>query len=159
MNFPSLDPLGDGKSLVMLVDAMGNSLSIVNDARQSFGAHSAKFSPKDGKLLNYLVRERHTSPFRGVIFKWHVKAPLFIARQWWKHTVASTFVDDQLGWNEQSFRYCSADDAEFYVPMTFMKQSDNNRQASDGPADKEKQPLALMLTQRAFRRPRRPMQQ
>jgi thymidylate synthase (FAD) len=136
MTFPSLDPLGDGKSLVTLIDSMGNSLSIVNDARQSFDARSEEFSEKDAKLLNYLAREHHTSPFRGVVFKWHVKAPLFIARQWWKHTVASTFVDDQLGWNEKSFRYCPADDVDFYVPMQFMKQSENNRQASDGPAGK-----------------------
>jgi thymidylate synthase (FAD) len=136
MTLPLLDPLGDGKSLVMLVDSMGNSLSIVNDARQSFDSRSEEFSAKDAKLLNYLAREHHTSPFRGVVFKWHVKAPLFIARQWWKHTVASTYVDDQLGWNEKSFRYCPADDVDFYVPMEFMKQSENNRQASDGPAAK-----------------------
>jgi thymidylate synthase (FAD) len=143
MTFLSLDPLGDGKSLVMLVDSMGNSLSIVNDARQSFDARSEEFSEKDAKLLNYLAREHHTSPFRGVVFKWHVKAPLFIARQWWKHTVASTFVDDQLGWNEKSFRYCPADDVDFYVPMEFMKQSENNRQASDGPAAKREAAIAF----------------
>jgi thymidylate synthase (FAD) len=83
MTLPALDPLDDGKSLVMLVDSMGNSLSIVNDARQSFGASSETFSEKDAKLVRYLAREHHTSPFRGVVFKWHVKAPLFIARQWW----------------------------------------------------------------------------
>jgi thymidylate synthase (FAD) len=143
MTFPSLDPLGDGKSLVTLIDSMGNSLSIVNDARQSFDARSEEFSEKDAKLLNYLAREHHTSPFRGVVFKWHVKAPLFIARQWWKHTVASTFVDDQLGWNEKSFRYCPADDVDFYVPMEFMKQSESNRQASDGPAGKREAAIAF----------------
>jgi thymidylate synthase (FAD) len=143
MTLSSLDPLGDERSLVMLIDSMGNSLSIVNDARQSFGARSEEFSEKDGKLLNYLAREHHTSPFRGVVFKWHVKAPLFIARQWWKHTVASTFVDDQLGWNEKSFRYCPADDVDFYVPMEFMKQSENNRQASDGLAAKREAAIAF----------------
>jgi thymidylate synthase (FAD) len=132
MTFPCLDPLQDGKSRVMLLDSMGNSLSIVNDARQSFGALSEQWTEKDGKLLAYLAREHHTSPFRGVVFKWHIKAPLFIARQWWKHTVASTFVDDQLGWNEKSFRYCSAEDAEFYTPLQFAKQSTSNRQASEG---------------------------
>ena len=129
--------------MVMLIDAMGNSLSVVNDARQSFNARSEQFSPKDGKLLRYLVRERHTSPFRGVIFKWAVKAPLFVARQWWKHTVASTFVDDQLGWNEKSFRYCAADEAEFYIPMEFLQQSESNRQASAGPLAARDQSLAL----------------
>jgi thymidylate synthase (FAD) len=129
--FPSLSPLG-GASLVMLIDSMGNSLSVVNDARQSFDNRKEQWTEKDEKLLNYLAREHHTSPFRGVVFKWQIKAPLFIARQWWKHTIASTYVDDQLGWNEKSFRYCSAEDAEFYVPSVFLKQSENNRQASAG---------------------------
>ena len=133
MTFPSLDPLGDGKSTVALIDSMGNSLSIVNDARQSFDNRKEQWEEKDGKLLNYLVKHRHTSPFRGVVFKWQVKAPLFVARQWWKHTVASTFVDDQLGWNEKSFRYCSAEDAEFYCPNVFYQQSEDNRQAAGKP--------------------------
>ena len=77
------------------------------------------------------------------MFKWAVKAPLFVARQWWKHTIASTYVDDQLGWNEKSFRYCSADQAEFYIPREFAKQSESNRQASDGVLAASDQLLAL----------------
>ena len=147
---PSIDPLGDSKSQVALIDSMGDSLSIVNDARQSFGARSEQWSDKDAKLLSYLARNRHTSPFRGVVFKWQVKAPLFIARQWYKHTIASTYVDDQLGWNEQSFRYCAADEAEFYIPMEFMQQSTNNRQASAGPLDTTNQLLALIQYSQAL---------
>jgi thymidylate synthase (FAD) len=139
-----LDPLGDGKSSLRLLDSMGNSLSVVNDARQSFAAESAEWTERDGKLLRYLAKHHHTSPFRGVVFKWSVKAPLFIARQWWKHTVASTFVDDQLGWNEKSFRYCAADEAEFYIPMEFLQQSEDNRQASAGPLAGTSQALALV---------------
>jgi thymidylate synthase (FAD) len=75
-----LDPLGDGKSALRLLDSMGNSLSVVNDARQSFAAESAEWTERDGKLLRYLAKHHHTSPFRGVVFKWSVKAPLFIAR-------------------------------------------------------------------------------
>ena len=138
-----LDPLGDGKSSLRLLDSMGNSLSVVNDARQSFAAESAEWTERDGKLLRYLAKHHHTSPFRGVVFKWSVKAPLFIARQWWKHTVASTFVDDQLGWNEKSFRYCAADEAEFYIPVEFLQQSEDNRQASAGPLAGTSQALAL----------------
>ena len=139
-----LDPLGDGKSSLRLLDSMGNSLSVVNDARQSFAAESAEWTERDGKLLRYLAKHHHTSPFRGVVFKWSVKAPLFIARQWWKHAVASTFVDDQLGWNEKSFRYCAADEAEFYVPIEFLQQSEDNRQASAGPLPSRSQALALV---------------
>jgi thymidylate synthase (FAD) len=143
--FPSIDPLGDGKSQVVLIDSMGDSLSIVNDARQSFDARSDQWSDRDAKLLSYLVRNRHTSPFRGMVFKWQVKAPLFIARQWYKHTIASTYVDDQLGWNEQSFRYCSAEDAKFYTPRQFAKQSASNRQASDGLLEGNDEALAQRL--------------
>ena len=139
-----LDPLGDGKSSLRLLDSMGNSLSVVNDARQSFAAESPEWTERDGKLLRYLAKHHHTSPFRGVVFKWAVKAPLFIARQWWKHTIASTYVDDQLGWNEKSFRYCSAEEAEFYIPMKFLQQSEDNRQASAGPLEAREQVLALM---------------
>ena len=138
-----LDPLGDGKSSLRLLDSMGNSLSVVNDARQSFAGESAEWTERDGKLLRYLAKHHHTSPFRGVVFKWSVKAPLFIARQWWKHAVASTFVDDQLGWNEKSFRYCAADEAEFYIPIEFLQQSEDNRQASAGPLPSRSQSLAF----------------
>lgn len=143
-DIPSIDPLGDSKSLVALIDSMGNSLSVVNDARQSFDNRKEQWEEKDEKLLNYLAREHHTSPFRGVVFKWHIKAPLFVARQWWKHTVASTYVDDQLGWNEKSFRYCSAEDAEFYMPLTFLQQAKTNRQSSDGPLSATGQSLAII---------------
>ncbi len=143
IDLPSIDPLGDSRSLVILLDSMGNSLSIVNDARQSFDQRSEEWTERDAKLLNYLAREHHTSPFRGVVFKWWVKAPLFIARQWWKHAVASTYVDDQLGWNEKSFRYCSAEDVDFYVPVQFMKQSESNRQASDGMASSREAAIAF----------------
>lgn len=148
--FPSIDPLGDGKSLVVLVDSMGNSLSVVNDARQSFEQRSEEWTERDEKLINYLAREHHTSPFRGVVFKWCVKAPLFIARQWWKHTIASSYVDDQLGWNEKSFRYCSADDAQFYTPLVFNRQSESNRQASAGPLEGNDGNLALVQYSQAL---------
>lgn len=144
-NFPSIDPLKDGKSLVALIDSMGNSLSVVNDARQSFDNRKEQWDEKDEKLLNYLAREHHTSPFRGVVFKWQVKAPLFVARQWWKHTIASTYVDDQLGWNEKSFRYCSAEDAQFYMPDEFLGQAESNRQASAGPVGASEQSRARLF--------------
>ena len=137
-----VDPLADGVSRLRLLDSMGNSLSVVNDARQSFDASSEAFSDRDRKLLNYLAKHKHTSPFRGVVFKWEVKAPLFVARQWWKHAVASSYVDEQVGWNEKSFRYCSAEEVEFYVPGQFLQQSENNRQASSGPVGSRTQQLA-----------------
>lgn len=143
------DPLGDGISRLALIDSMGNSLSVVNDARQSFDSESTEFTERDGKLLNYLAKHKHTSPFRGVVFKWAVKCPLFVARQWYKHTIASTYVDDQLGWNEKSFRYVSAEEAEFYIPLVFGKQSKDNRQATDGILDATEQELCFEVMQNA----------
>lgn len=130
-----IDPLQDGISMVRLIDWMGNSADIVADARQSFDTEQQGWSEKDQKLLNYLVKHKHTSPFRGVVFKWQVKAPLFIARQWWKHVIGGTFANDQLGWNEKSFRYCEAEEDQFYMPRQFRKQSESNKQASAGPLD------------------------
>ena len=130
-----IDPLMDGISMVRLIDWMGTSLDIVCDARQSFDQTSSEWSEKDQKLLNYLVKHEHTSPFRGVVTKWQVKAPLYVARQWWKHVIGGTFANDQLGWNEKSFRYCEADEEQFYMPRQFRLQSDSNKQASAGPLD------------------------
>lgn len=137
--FSVRDPLNDGISSLRLLDYMGSSLDIVNDARQSFDAESPKFSSRDQKLLNYLVAHKHTSPFRGVVFKWHVKAPLFVARQWWKHVIGGNYANDQLGWNEKSFRYCSADDEQYYMPNQFREQSPSNKQASLGPLSPSRQ--------------------
>ena len=136
MNFR--DPLGDNKSRIELIDSMGNDLSIVNDARASFEKTSNALNEKDIKLINYLIKHQHTSPFRGVVFKFKVKAPLYICRQWWKHVIASNHNDEQLGWNEKSFRYVAIDDSnEFYIPPTFRKQAKNNKQATLGILDED----------------------
>lgn len=62
------DPLQDGKSRIELIDSMGNDLSIVNDARASFEKESLELKEKDEKLIKYLIKHEHTSPFRGVVF-------------------------------------------------------------------------------------------
>lgn len=142
------DPLKDGKSRIELIDSMGNDLSIVNDARASFEKTSSELNDKDIKLIKYLITHKHTSPFRGVVFKFKVKAPLFVARQWWKHVIASNHNDEQLGWNEKSFRYVSIDDSnEFYIPTVFRKQSKNNKQATEGSLDKGTNQIAIDIYQ------------
>ena len=131
-----LDPLNDGKSRLELVASMGSDLDVVNDARASFEKASTELSPKDAKLIRYLIEHQHTSPLRGVVFKFKVKAPLFICRQWWKHVIASNHNDEQLGWNEKSFRYVPIDDSgDFYIPQVFRQQSPNNKQATEGALD------------------------
>lgn len=119
---------------IRLVDKMGDDLSIVNAARVSYDKESQVFQERDEKLLKFLVREGHTSPFRHAAMTFEVYAPLFVARQWWKYAVASTHVDDQNGWNESSRRYITEDEA-FYVPMSdqWRSKPSNSKQGSGAP--------------------------
>lgn len=122
------------KGYVRLVDSMGSDLSIVNAARVSYDKESAELTERDVKLLNFLIREQHTSPFRHAAVTFEVYAPLFVARQWWKYAVASTHVDDQNGWNESSRRYITENE-EFYIPKPteWRSKPENSKQGSGEP--------------------------
>jgi len=129
-----IDPLNDGKSRIELLAHMGGDLAIVNDAKASFEKIADSMGDREVKLLRYLIEHRHESPLRGTVFKFRVKAPLWVCRQWWKHVVASNHNDAQLGWNEASRRYTEvSDECDFYVPAEFLGQSKSNRQASGEP--------------------------
>jgi len=119
---------------VRLVDTLGNDLSVVNAARVSYDKESYEFEPRDEKLLSFLVREGHTSPFRHAALTFEVYAPLFVARQWWKYAVSSTHVDDQNGWNESSRRYITEEE-QFYVPLhdEWRSKPENSKQGSGEP--------------------------
>jgi thymidylate synthase (FAD) len=119
---------------VRLVDTLGNDLSVVNAARVSYDKESYEFEPRDEKLLSFLVREGHTSPFRHAALTFEVYAPLFVARQWWKYAVSSTHVDDQNGWNESSRRYITEEE-QFYVPLhdEWRSKPENSKQGSGDP--------------------------
>lgn len=122
------------KGYVRLVDTLGNDLSVVNAARVSYDKESEEFTTKDEKLIKFLVREGHTSPFRHAALTFEVYAPLFVARQWWKYAVSSTHVDDQNGWNESSRRYITEAE-EFYVPSasSWRSKPENSKQGSGEP--------------------------
>ena len=122
------------KGYVRLVDQLGNDLSVVNAARVSYDKESVEFETRDDKLIKFLIREGHTSPFRHAALTFEVYAPLFVARQWWKHAVASTHVDDQNGWNESSRRYITEDE-EFYIPSasSWRSKPENSKQGSGEP--------------------------
>jgi len=122
------------KGYVRLVDTLGNDLSIVNAARVSYDKESFEFEDKDQKLLNFLIRENHTSPFRHAALTFEVYAPLMVARQWWKYAVGSTHIDDQNGWNESSRRYITEEE-EFYVPKSteWRSKPENSKQGSGEP--------------------------
>jgi thymidylate synthase (FAD) len=119
---------------VRLVDTLGNDLSVVNAARVSYDKESAEFESRDEKLIKFLIRENHTSPFRHAALTFEVYAPLFVARQWWKHAVSSTHVDDQNGWNESSRRYITEDE-QFYVPSasSWRSKPESSKQGSGEP--------------------------
>ena len=122
------------KGYVRLVDTLGDDLSVVNAARVSYDKEGDVFGPKDEKLIKFLIREGHTSPFRHAAMTFEVYAPLFVARQWWKYAVASTHVDDQNGWNESSRRYITENE-EFYVPSasSWRSKPENSKQGSGEP--------------------------
>lgn len=119
---------------VRLVDTLGTDLSIVNAARVSYDKEVEEFGPRDEKLIEFLIREGHTSPFRHAALTFEVYAPLFVARQWWKYAVGSTHVDDQNGWNESSRRYITEEE-EFYVPTasSWRSKPENSKQGSAEP--------------------------
>jgi len=108
------------KGFVRLVDHMGSDAAIVQMARVSYGAGTTAVS-KDKGLIRYLIRNHHTSPLEGVTFKFHIKAPIFVFRQWHRHRTWS--------YNEYSGRYSVLSD-ECYVPeeKDVTKQNPNNKQ-------------------------------
>jgi thymidylate synthase (FAD) len=108
---------------IRLVESMGSDLSVVRNARVSYDAEwrSGEDEGKDAKLINYLVKNRHTSPFESVSFTFDVKAPIFVFRQWHRHRTWS--------FNEISARYAELPE-EFYVPDLdqITTQSSSNKQ-------------------------------
>jgi thymidylate synthase (FAD) len=120
---------------VTLLDHSGSDLSVVNAARVSFAKESAyeesgdlyvgdislKLAEKDEKLIAYLAKHRHKSPFNHAFMSFRVKAPIFVARQLVKH--------EYLPWNEVSRRYVT-DEPEFYFPEYWRKAADNVKQGS-----------------------------
>ena len=126
-----------------LMDHMGSDLTVVNAARVSFGKEShavawadydyenkarcgdliAILDPKDQKLIRYLAKHNHISPFGHCFASFHVKAPIFVARQLVKHKF--------LRWNEISRRYVD-DEPEFYVPDVWRGRSADKKQGSEG---------------------------
>lgn len=111
---------------VRLVDHMGSDLSVVRAARVSYNAawRAGENEGSDAKLINYLWRNKHTTPFEAATFTFEVKAPIFVFRQWHRHRTWS--------FNELSARYQELPE-EFYVPRrdTLGVQSKNNKQGRD----------------------------
>ena len=117
----SIDLYGDGIGKVELVEYMGSDLTVVNSARVSFGKHKTEFDDNDKKLVDYLIRHRHTSVLEHNFATFRFKVPLFVRSQHHRHRTWS--------YNEISRRYTDFN-IEFYQPAEFRKQHKTNRQAS-----------------------------
>ncbi|WP_114913838.1 FAD-dependent thymidylate synthase [Acidibrevibacterium fodinaquatile] len=122
---------------VRVVDYMGDDGAIVQAARVSYGRGTRKVSEDEG-LIRYLMRHRHTTPFEMCEIKYHVKLPIFIARQWIRHRMANV--------NEYSARY-SILDREFYLPAPahLAAQSASNRQGRGDVLDDDEAAMVLDL--------------
>lgn len=109
------------KGYVELVDFMGGDLRVVNAARVSFNKESLGIDARDEKLIHYLMKNRHGSPFEHSVFTFRVKAPIFVVREWQRHRIGS--------YSEMSGRYVEFT-PEFYIPEHFRIPADTNKQGS-----------------------------
>ncbi|MFI5346645.1 MAG: FAD-dependent thymidylate synthase [Elusimicrobiota bacterium] len=123
------------EGFVRLVDFMGGDQGVVDAARVSYGGVS-KGAEADKKLIAYLLKHNHGTPFEHAVFKFHVKTPLFVARQWFRHRMAS--------YNEVSFRYTEVKDS-FYMPRKWRGQDKKNKQGSTAAAELDQAALKAMF--------------
>ena len=107
---------------VTLVDKMGSDLTVVNAARVSFGKNKEVFEASDEKLISFLARHNHWSPFAHCSLQFRIKAPVFVARQLVKHQVG-------LSWNEISRRYVDYE-PEYYMPKNWRLRAEDKKQGS-----------------------------
>ena len=125
------------KGFIEVIDSLGDDLTVVNSARVSFGKRKEVYDKTDERLVRYLAKYKHFSPFRHLQVQFHIKAPEFVMRQAYKHvvgieTTSSSSTKDHA-WNEISGRYVPVED--YYEPSVWRKQSNDNKQASEGVLD------------------------
>ena len=107
---------------VELLDTFGDDLTVVNAARVSFNKESSQINPKDAGLIKYLATHEHTSPFFHPQLRFRLKMPIFVAREWFRHTIG-------FARNEVSRRYVD-DKPEIWIPGTFRERDQNLKQGS-----------------------------
>lgn len=128
------------KGYVIPLAVMGDDLAVVNAARASFekaaewgltSKGKQYLKDADARLIRFLVEHGHMSPFRHCALSFEVKAPLMVARQWWRYHVSSAHTEDPDGWNEASRRYVTSE-PEFYLPSQWRAAPENKKQGSGG---------------------------
>ena len=141
------------KGFVEVLGFLGTDLTVANSARVSFGKRKNIYDKSDYRLVRYLAKHKHFSPFRHLVVQLHIKAPEFVMRQAYKHVVGieatSSYPTKDHAWNEISGRYVPVE--EYYIPEVWRRQSEDNKQASEGAIadqeeaeDKYKAALALI---------------
>lgn len=126
------------KGYVILHDVMGGDLTVANAARVSYDKKSDVLTEGDRRLIAFLAREGHTSPFRHAFLQLELYAPLMVARQHWKYVVGSSIAeatgDNMDAWNESSRRYIT-EEAAFYIPTAeeWRSAPENSKQGSGTP--------------------------
>lgn len=123
---------------VRLVDVLGSDLTVANAARVSFNKAKSTLDEKDIKLINFLAKHDHTSPFRHAMLQFEVYVPLMVARQHWKYIVGSSMQDNMMAWNESSRRYVT-EEPEFYFPDKWRSAPADKKQGSGEPLSEELQ--------------------
>ncbi len=118
-----LDPLEDGISSLELIRVSGGDIDIVNAARVSHGKFVTTMQERDKKLIRFLIKHQHTSPFEHNQLSFRVTLPIYVAIHWLRHRMHS--------YNQVSYRYVKAD-IKFYVPKTWRYQDTTNKQGSQG---------------------------
>jgi thymidylate synthase (FAD) len=108
MEFETIKILNAGE--IDLLDCMGNDLSVVNAAKVSFASYEQVLDDKSKGLINFLVKNKHATPFEHVVFKFHIKCPIFVAREWFRHRWSS--------FNEMSMRYHQPASLDYYTPTS-----------------------------------------
>lgn len=131
------------KGFIRLVEHMGNDLSAVQAARVSYGKGLSSDPQRDKKLIFYLMKHGHETPFEHIVFKFHVKAPLFVARQWFRHRIAS--------YNEISGRYTQVED-DWYIPENIRVPDVVNKQGSVFATNREDEEEILNLIEESIKK-------
>lgn len=130
--------LSDGIGSVELLGTFGNDLTVVNAARVSFAKESTEMTPGDVKLIQYLAKHQHTSPFFHPQIRLRLKMPIFVAREWFRHTVG-------FARNEVSRRYVDSE-VECYIPEIIRERDTNKKQGSkETPVEHSENALECMV--------------
>lgn len=132
-----MDPLHDGISKVELLEVMGNDLTVVNAARVSFNKESNEMCDADAKLIRYLAKHKHVTPFFHPQIRMRIKMPIFVAREWYRH---------QIGFarNEVSRRYVDFE-PEVYSPVELRARDPKLKQGSKSESVEDNDRIAAAM--------------